>query len=58
MVGQGEAVVLLLSVERLVSYSELLSEELPLDDLLPSLRIEVVENALNASSLPVAVSIE
>ena len=49
VVGQT-AVVLLLSVERLVSLLRLLSEELPLDDLLPSLRIEVVENALNASS--------
>lgn len=49
VVGQT-AVVLLLSVERVVSLLRLLSEELPLDDLLPSLRIEVVENALNASS--------
>lgn len=49
VVGQT-AVVVLLSIERVMSLLRLLSEELSLDDLLPSLRIEVVHNPLSASS--------
>jgi len=49
VVGQT-AMVMLLSVERVVSLVRLLSEELSLDDLLPSLRIEVAHNTLGASA--------
>lgn len=49
VVGQAAA-ILLLSVERVVSMLRLLSEELSLDDLLPTLRIEVVENMLRSTS--------
>jgi hypothetical protein len=49
VVGQAAA-ILLLSVERVVSMLRLLSEELSLDDLLPTLRIEVVENTLRSTS--------
>lgn len=54
VVGQTAA-ILLLSVERVVSMLRLLSEELSLDDLLPTLRIEVVENTLRASSYLLSV---
>ena len=46
----SDFVVVLLSIERVMSLLRLLSEELSLDDLLPSLRIEVVHNPLAASS--------
>lgn len=54
VVGQAAA-ILLLSVERVVSMLRLLSEELSLDDLLPTLRIDVVENMLRASSYLLSV---
>lgn len=44
-----EAVVVLLSIERVVSLTRLLSEELPLDDLVPTLRIELCKNPLGST---------
>lgn len=45
-----QAAVLLLGIDRLVSFLRLLSEELQLDDVLPSLRIELVRNPLGAQA--------
>ncbi len=48
VVGQS-AVVVLLSIERVVSLIRLLCEELSLDDLLPTLRIELHRNPLGST---------
>lgn len=45
----SEAVVVLLSIERVVSLVRLLCEELSLDDLLPTLRIELYRNPLGST---------
>ena len=44
------AATLLLGLDRLVALLRLLSEELQLDDVLPSLRIELVRNSLGAQA--------
>lgn len=45
-----QAAALLLGIDRLVSFLRLLSEELQIDDVLPSLRIELVRNPLGAQA--------
>lgn len=45
-----QAATLLLGIDRLVSLLRLLSEELQIDDVLPSLRIELVRNPLGAQA--------
>lgn len=50
IVVSTQAATLLLGLDRLVALLRLLSEELQLDDVLPSLRIELVRNPLGAQA--------